>query len=51
MKPCIDAFRQRFDALSEKQQQWSWFVGLWFFGLVSVMTLGYTIKFFMFIQL
>lgn len=41
MKPCIKL------ALSERQKQWAWFVGLWFAGLLSVASAGYLIKFLM----
>lgn len=45
-------FADRLNArLSEKQRQWLWFVGLWCGGLLAVTTLGYAIKFLMFVQL
>ncbi len=31
--------------LTDKQKQWLWFAGLWCGGLISVLTLGYGIKF------
>lgn len=33
--------------LTEKQRQWLWFAALWCGGLLSVLTLGYGLKFFM----
>ena len=46
MKPCIKLFEK----LSEKQRQWTWFVGLWCGGLLSVTALGYLIRYVMGIQ-
>lgn len=37
--------------LSTRQKQWLWFVGLWLAGLVTVASIGYLIKFVMFMGL
>jgi len=34
-------------ALTKKQQQWSWFIGLWCGGLAAVMLLAYLIRWMM----
>ena len=41
----IKLFQQNIGArLSERQNQWAWFVGLWCAGLFSVLALGGVIK-------
>lgn len=30
---------------TEKQKQWMWFAGIWSASLLSVLTMGYAIKF------
>ena len=37
--------------LSKKQKQWAWFIALWCGGLIAALTLGYIIKFLMFLGL
>lgn len=32
---------------AEKRKQWLWFVGIWTASLLTVLTLGYSIKFLM----
>jgi hypothetical protein len=35
--------------LTEKQKQWAWFIGLWCAGLFVVTSVGYLIKFLIFL--
>tara|TARA_Y100000034_G_scaffold119470_1_gene161305 strand:+ start:177 stop:317 length:141 start_codon:yes stop_codon:yes gene_type:complete len=44
-------FKDLLTKLSSKQKQWLWFVALWLAGLLTVASIGYAIKFLMFIQL
>ncbi len=48
-KACSERLNRAMDGLGlrGKKRQWAWFFILWLAGLGGVLTLGYTIKFFM----